>query len=196
MKRIIYTVAAAAAIITGGVATAAPAMASNPGNGALVITSAAQAAQYDGAVIDRNVVIAAGVTRDQNAWFLGTEVKGNLSVQGDIQFSGVTVDGNVSVSGPGSFLGFNNYASHLERDLNVSGSSGIYTGMQNNVSLGNWTQYGGATQIDGSLSFTGNTGGLYSGYPMHVSGSFTYTGDTGPVLDRGGMTVSGTQTVG
>jgi hypothetical protein len=32
------------------------------------------------------------------------------------------------------------------------------------------------SQIDG-LIFTGNTGGLYVGYPMHVSGKFTYAGN-------------------
>ncbi|HXZ72818.1 MAG TPA: hypothetical protein VEH31_18365 [Streptosporangiaceae bacterium] len=51
------------------------------------------------------------------------------------------------------------------------------------------------SQVDGSFTFTGNSGGLYSGYPMHVSGSFTCTGNTGPALDRSGLTVGGTSVV-
>ena len=41
----------------------------------------------------------------------------------------------------------------------------------------------------GSFTFTGNSGSLFSGYPMHVTGSFTYSGNTGPVLDRSGQAV-------
>jgi hypothetical protein len=49
--------------------------------------------------------------------------------------------------------------------------------------------------MDGSFNFTGNSGGLYSAYPMHVSGGFTYAGNTGPVLDRGGLTIGGQQNI-
>ena len=63
------------------------------------------------------------------------------------------------------------------------------------TSFGNWTQHNAPSQVDGSFTFTGNSGGLYSGYPMHVTGSFTYTRNTGPVLDRSGLTVDGPQTI-
>ena len=206
MKRIILTVAALAAIITGGVAAAAPAMAgtnANPGNGAVVITSQAQADALSGTTINKNVDVPAGVTRPDGSpiWLSWAHITGNVSIEGNVFMSADTVDGNVTVSGPGSFLGLSNYASHFGRNLTVQNSSGIYTGGPGTTSFGNWTQYPGAgqptatSQVDGNFTFTGNSGGLYSGYPMHVTGSFTYTGNTGPVLDRGGLNVDGQQNI-
>jgi len=200
MKRIILTVAALAAIITGGVAAAAPAMAgtnANPGNGAVVITSQAQADALSGTTINKNVDVPAGVTRADGSpiWLSWAHITGNVSIEGNVFMSADTVDGNVTVSGPGSFLGLSNYASHFGRNLTVQNSSGIYTGGPGTTSFGNWTQYNAPSQVDGSFTFTGNSGGLYSGYPMHVTGSFTYSGNTGPVLDRGGLTVVGQQNI-
>jgi len=200
MKRIILTVAALAAIITGGVAAAAPAMAgtnANPGNGAVVITSQAQADALSGTTINKNVDVPAGVTRPDGSpiWLSWAHITGNVSIEGNVFMSGDTVDGNVTVSGPGSFLGLSNYASHFGRNLTVQNSSGIYTGGPGTTSFGNWTQYNAPSQVDGSFTFINNSGGLYSGYPMHVSGSFTYTGNTGPALDRSGLTVDGQQVV-
>ena len=207
MKRIILTVAALAAIITGGVAAAAPAMAgtnANPGNGAVVIKSQAQADSLRGTTINKNVDVPAGVTRPDGSpiWLSWAHITGNVSIEGNVYMSGDTVDGNVTVSGPGSFLGLSNYASHFARNLTVQNSSGIYTGGPGTTSFGNWTQYDpqvsgaqGVSQVDGSFTFINNSGGLYSGYPMHVSGGFTYTGNTGPVLDRGGLNVDGQQVV-
>ena len=200
MKRIILTVAALAAIITGGVAAAAPAMAgtnANPGNGAVVITSQAQADALSGTTINKNVDVPAGVTRADGSpiWLSWAHITGNLSIEGNVFLSADTVDGNVTVSGPGSFLGLSNYASHFGRNLTVQNSSGIYTGGPGTTSFGNWTQYNAPSQVDGSFTFINNSGGLYSGYPMHVSGSFTYTGNTGPALDRSGLTVDGQQVV-
>ena len=200
MKRIILTVAALAAIITGGVAAAAPAMAgtnANPGNGAVVITSQAQADALSGTTINKNVDVPAGVTRADGSpiWLSWAHITGNVSIEGNVFMSADTVDGNVTVSGPGSFLGLSNYASHFGRNLTVQNSSGIYTGGPGTTSFGNWTQYNAPSQVDGSFTFINSSGGLYSGYPMHVSGSFTYTGNTGPALDRSGLTVDGQQVV-
>jgi len=200
MKRIILTVAALAAIITGGVAAAAPAMAgtnANPGNGAVVITSQAQADALSGTTINKNVDVPAGVTRADGSpiWLSWAHITGNVSIEGNVFMSADTVDGNVTVSGPGSFLGLSNYASHFGRNLTVQNSSGIYTGGPGTTSFGNWTQYNAPSQVDGSFTFINNSGGLYSGYPMHVSGRFTYTGNTGPALDRSGLTVDGQQVV-
>ncbi|HKF35176.1 MAG TPA: hypothetical protein VKB37_22675 [Jatrophihabitantaceae bacterium] len=50
--------------------------------------------------------------------------------------------------------------------------------------------------MDGNFAFIHNSGGLYSGYPMHVNGNFTYTGNTGPMLDQGGLSIDGLSTVG
>jgi hypothetical protein len=145
--------------------------------------------------INENIDVPATVTQADNMWLSWTHVTGNVSIEGVLTMSADTVDGNVTVSGPGSFLGLSNYASHFARDLNVQNSSGIYTGGPGTTSFGNWTQYNAPSQVDGNFNFTNNSGGLYSGYPMHVSGVFTFTGNTGPVLDRGGLTVSGTQVV-
>ena len=189
--------AALAAILLGtaGQASAAVKPAPNPGNGAVVITSQAQADALSGTTINKNVDVPAGVTRPDGSpiWLSWAHITGNVSVEGNVFMSADTVDGNVTVSGPGSFLGLSNYASHFGRNLTVQNSSGIYTGGPGTTSFGNWTQYNGPSQVDGSFMFTGNSGGLYSGYPMHVTGSFTYSGNTGPVLDRGGLDVDGQQ---
>jgi hypothetical protein len=194
-------VAALGAVGLAGViaplALAGPASAANPGNGAVVIKSQAQADALSGTTINKNVDVPAGVTRPDGSpiWLSWAHITGNLNIEGDVFLSADTVDGTVTVSGPGSFLGLSNYASHFKSDLDVQNSTGIYTGGPGTTSFGNWTQYNGASQVDGNFNFTGNSGGLYSGYPMHVNGSFTYTGNTGPVLDRGGLNVDGQQTI-
>jgi len=204
--RIILAAAAAPAALaavvlgsTAGPASAAP----NPGNGAVVITSQTQADALSGTTINKNVDVPAGVTRPDGSpiWLTYAHITGNVSIEGDVMMAADTVDGNVTVSGPGSFLGLSNQASHFGRNLTVQNSSGIYTGGPGTTSFGNWTQYTGAgqptatSQVDGNFTFTGNSGGLYSGYPMHVTGSFTYSGNTGPVLDRGGLVVDGQQNI-
>ena len=204
--RIILAAAAAPAALaavvlgsTAGPASAAP----NPGNGAVVITSQTQADALSGTTINKNVDVPAGVTRPDGSpiWLTYAHITGNVSIEGNVFMAADTVDGNVTVSGPGSFLGLSNQASHFGRNLTVQNSSGIYTGGPGTISFGNWTQYPGAgqptatSQVDGNFTFTGNSGGLYSGYPMHVTGSFTYSGNTGPVLDRGGLTVAGQQNI-
>ena len=198
--RIILAAAAAPAALaavvlgsTAGPASAAP----NPGNGAVVITSQAQADALSGTTINKNVDVPAGVTRPDGSpiWLQWAHIKGNVSIEGNVMLSADTIDGNVTVNGPGSFLGLSNYASHFGRNLTVQNSSGIYTGGPGTTSFGNWTQYNGSSQVDGSFTFINNSGGLYSGYPMNVTGGFTYSGNTGPVLDRGGLTVVGQQNI-
>ena len=149
------------------------------------------------------MIVAAGASTthgDGTIWLTYATINGNVNVQGELTMAADTVVGNVTVSGPGSFLALTNQASHFEHNLTVQNSSGVYTGGPGTTSFGNWTQYpgaglGAASQVDGSFSFTGNSGGLYSGYPMVVKGSFNYSGNTGPVLDRGGMTVQGQSSV-
>jgi hypothetical protein len=190
--------AALAAVLLGTAGQASAATTNgNPGNGAVVITSQAQADALSGTTINKNVDVPAGVTRPDGSpiWLSWAHITGNVSIEGNVFMSADTVDGNVTVSGPGSFLGLSNYASHFGRNLTVQNSSGIYTGGPGTTSFGNWTQYNAPSQVDGSFTFTGNSGGLYSGYPMHVSGSFTYSGNTGAVLDRSGLTVDGKQLV-
>ena len=193
--------ALAASLLGATAASAAPNP--NPGNGAVVITSQTQADALSGTTINKNVDVPAGVTRPDGSpiWLTYAHITGNVSIEGDVMMAADTVDGNVTVSGPGSFLGLNNQASHFGRDLTVQNSSGIYTGGPGTTAFGNWTQYPGAgqptatSQVDGSFTFTGNSGGLYSGYPMHVNGSFTYSGNTGPDLDRSGLAVDGPQNI-
>ena len=183
--------AAAAAAIGASLTLAGPAYAANPGNGAVIITSQAQADALSGTVINKNVDVPAGVTRPDGSpiWLSWAHITGNLSIEGNVFLSADTVDGNVTVSGPGSFLGLSNYASHFGRNLIVQNSTGICTGGPGTTSFGNWTQYNAPSQVDGNFTFTGNSGGLYSGYPMHVSGSYAYTNNTGPVLDTSGLHV-------
>ena len=145
-----------------------------------------------------NVDVAPNTARDDGSpvWIQWTHITGSLSVEGKVMLSAVTVNGDVTVSGDGSFLGLSNYASQFAHNLTVQNSSGIYTGGPGTTSFGNWTQYNGASQVDGNFAFIHNSGGLYSGYPMHVTGHFTYTGNTGPMLDQGGLTVDGGSTIG
>jgi hypothetical protein len=197
-KKIVLVGLAATAAVGGAIAFASPANAApNPGNGAVVVTSQAQADALSGTTISKNVDVPAGVTRPDGSpiWLSWAHITGNVSIEGNVFMSADTVDGNVTVSGPGSFLGLSNYASHFKRDLNVHNSTGIYTGGPGTTSFGNWTQYNAPSQVDGSFTFTSNGGGLYSGYPMHVTGTFGYTGNTGPVLDRSGLSVDGQQTI-
>ena len=199
IRTILAAAAAPAALgaVLLGTTAASAATNPNPGNGAVIITSQAQADGLSGTTINKNVDVPAGVTRADGSpiWLSWAHITGNVSIEGNVFMSADTVDGNVTVSGPGSFLGLSNYASHFGRNLTVQNSSGIYTGGPGTTSFGNWTQYNAPSQVDGSFTFINSSGGLYSGYPMHVSGSFTYTGNTGPALDRSGLTVDGQQVV-
>ena len=195
MKRIILTVAALAAIITGGVAAAAPAMASPNPNSTIEVTSQAQfdALKAQGP-INKNIDVPASVSQSDNIWLAWATINGNVTVEGYATMSADTVNGNVTVQGPGSYMKLDNYASHITGNLTVQNSSGVYVGGPYNGSFGNFTQYNGPSQIDGGLIFTNNTGGLFCGYPLHVNGTFVYTGPS-PAFDRTGLSVDGQQFV-
>src|SRR6516164_8891109 len=139
--------AALAAVLLGTTVGQASA-ATNPGNGAVIITSQAQADGLSGTTINKNVDVPAGVTRPDGSpiWLTYAHITGNVSIEGNVFMAADTVDGNVTVSGPGSFLGLSNQASHFGRNLSVQNSSGIYTGGPGTTSFGNWTQYPGAGQ--------------------------------------------------
>ena len=187
--------AALAAVVLGTTAASAATGATPNPTATIKITTQAQADGLSGTTINKNVDIPATVTHAKNLWLNGIHITGRVTIEGNVFLSADTVDGNVTVSGPGSFLGLSNYASHVERNLTVQNSSGIYTGGPGTTSFGNWTQYNAPSQVDGSFTFTGNSGGLYSGYPMHVTGSFTYSGNTGPMLDQRGLSVDGASNV-
>ena len=202
--RTILAAAAVPAALAASLLGTTAASATNPPPppvGTIAIKTAAQADALSGTTINKNVDIPASVTQAKNVWLSYIHITGRLTVEGVVTMAGDTVDGNTYVSGPGSFLGLTNQASHFKRNLTVQNSSGIYTGGPGTTSFGNWTQYAGAdlptavSQVDGSFTFINNSGGLYSGYPMHVTGGFTYTGNTGPVLDRGGLNVDGQQNI-
>ena len=129
------------------------------------------------------------------------EVTGNVTVEGVLTASATTSDRNVAVSGPGSQLWLNNYPSHIKGNLSVTGSSGAWNG-SGGTSFGDNAspdyQGGpvqGASLVDGNISFTGNTGDLYVGSPLHVGGNFDASGN-GPYahpgeFDTDGLTVAG-----
>ena len=191
IRTILAAAAAPAALgaVLLGTTAASAATNPNPGTGAVIITSQAQADGLSGTTINKNVDVPAGVTRPDGSpiWLTYAHITGNVSIEGNVYMSGDTVDGNVTVSGPGSFLGLSNFASHFGRNLTVQNSSGTYQGGPGTMSFGNWTQYNAPSQVDGSFTFINNSGGLYSGYPMLVTGGFTYSGNTSPVLDRSGL---------
>jgi hypothetical protein len=194
-------VIAASALTVAGLGVlsvgAGSAMASpNPTNTTISVTSQAQADALPGTV-NKNIDVPA--TAAPGIWISWRTIHGNVTVEGTATMASDLVQGNVTVSGLGSFLAWTNQANHVTGNLTVTGSSGVYQGGPGTMSFGNWTQYPGAdlvnaaSQVDGNFSFTGNTGGLYSGYPMTVNGNLVYSSPGAPVLDRGGMTVLGNQ---
>jgi hypothetical protein len=193
--RTILAAAAVPAALAASLLGTTAASATNPPPppvGTIAIKTAAQADALSGTTINKNVDIPASVTQAKNVWLSYIHITGRLTVEGVVTMAGDTVDGNTYVSGPGSFLGLTNQASHFGGNVSVLASSGIYQGGPGTMSFGNWTQYNGSSQIDGSLTFADNTGGLYSGGPLHVSGDFVYAGNTvTPTLDRSGLVVDG-----
>ena len=118
-----------------------------------------------------NVDVAPNTARDDGSpvWIQWTHITGSLSVEGKVMLSAVTVNGDVTVSGDGSFLGLSNYASHFAHNLTVQNSSGIYTGGPGTTSFGNWTQYNGASQVDGNFAFIHNGFRFWFKRPLHQS---------------------------
>ena len=204
IRTILAAAAVPAALAAAVLGTTAASATTNPPPpvGTIAIKTQTQANALSGTTVAKNVDVPASVTAAKNLWLNGIHITGRVTIEGNVTMSGDTVDGNVYVSGPGSFLALNNYASHFGGNVAVLASSGIYTGGPGTTSFGNWTQYAGAgqptatSQVDGNFVFAGNTGGLYSGYPLHVSGNFVYAGNTvTPSLDRSGLSVDGQQFV-
>ena len=163
---------AATLLGTAGAASAAA-------TGAVTITSQAQAdTLVQSGVIAKNIDVPQGVSIS-----LGSGVG---SFQGGLVINGnVTVSDNGDGAAPGSAsqLSLFNNPSHITRNLTVTGSAGgdNGNGNRNGTSFAdNADQPWGptpVTQIDGNFTFTGNTGWLYVGAPVHVNGNFTANGN-------------------
>jgi hypothetical protein len=173
--------ALAASMVGATAASAAANPNSNPGNGAVVIRTQADANKLP-YLVNQNVSVVAPASA--NVWLGYHEIQGNLNVTGHVTLAADIVDHDVNVGGPNGYLDFSNQASHIKGNLNVTGSAGEYIGGPSYASLTDHVQYPGAdqtsavVQVDGNLNFTGNTSSLWIGYPMHVNGSFTYAGNT------------------
>jgi hypothetical protein len=169
-------------------AFAGSASASNPGNGGVTVATQVQADQLMAqGVINKNVDVPLGADV-QLRW---VDIKGNLSVEGKLSLASSQIEGNASVSGPGAGLSLFNDPDTFYRNLTVNGAGGYYDGTWINTGLG---VYSNGQQIDGSLSFTNNTGSRMSlNGSMTVKGSFTYSGNALPYA--GGLTVSGQQSI-
>ena len=188
-------VAALGGIGLGGViaplALAGPASAANPGNGGVTVATQAQADQLmfgpSQGVINKNVDVPQGADV-QLRW---VDIKGNLSVEGKLSLASSQIEGNATVSGPGAGLSlFNDPGNHFYRNLTVNGAGGYYDGSWINTGLG---VYSDGQQVDGSLTFTNNTGSA-----MNISGkmfvnNFNYSGNALPYA--GGLNITGTQTI-
>jgi hypothetical protein len=136
----------------------------NPGNGAVVITSQAQADQLmngpSQGYINKNVDVPQGADV-QLRW---VTITGNLSVEGKLSLASSQIEGNANVSGPSAGLSlFNDPGNHFWRNLTVNGAGGFYDGSWLNSSLKTSSN---GQQVDGNLTFTNNTS---SG--MDLSGS-------------------------
>jgi hypothetical protein len=164
----------------------------NPGNGAVVIKTQAQAEQLmaQGGLINKNVDIPQGADV-QLRW---VDIKGNLSVEGKLSLTASQIEGNAEVSGPGAGLSlFNDPGNHFWRDLTVNGAGGYYDGSWINTGLGT---YSDGQRVDGNLTFTNNTGSQLSlNGSMTVNGNFTYSGNALPYTTNGELTVGGQQSI-
>jgi hypothetical protein len=174
-----------------GSAYAAPNPNPNPGKGGVTVATQVQADQLmqtNQGVIDKNVDVPQGADV-QLRW---VDIKGNLSVEGKLSLASSQIEGNANVSGPGAGLSlFNDPGNHFYRDLTVNGAGGYYDGSWINTGLG---IYSNGQQVDGSLTFTNNTGSRMSlNGSMTVNGSFTYSGNALPYAS--GLTIHGSQSI-
>jgi hypothetical protein len=171
-------------------ALAGPAHAANPGNGAVKVATQVQANQLmaQGGVINANVDVPQGADV-QLRW---VDIKGNLNVEGKLSLASSQIEGNATVSGPGAGLSlFNDPGNHFWHNLTVNGAGGYYDGSWINTGLG---VYSNGQQVDGSLTFTNNTGSRMSlNGSMTVNGSLTYSGNALPYA--GGLTLGGSQSI-
>jgi hypothetical protein len=192
-------VAALGAVGLAGViaplALAGPASATNPGNGAVVIKSQAQADQLmvqaqRGVAINSNVDVPQGVAVQLRY----VDIKGNLNVEGKLSLASSQIEGYATVSGPGAGLSlFNDPGNHFWHDLTVNTAGGYYDGSWINTGLG---VYSNGQQVDGTLTFTNNTGSRMSlNGSITVNKDFTYSGNALPYTDTGELTVLGTASI-
>ena len=135
---------AATAATHAATLTAATNSNANPGNGAVVIKTQAQADQLmaQGGTINKNVDVPQGA----NVQLRWVDIKGNLSVEGTLSLASSQIEGNAEVSGPGAGLSlFNDPGNHFWRNLTVNGSftysgnalpypGGLTAGGQQNIS--------------------------------------------------------------
>ena len=181
--------ALAASLLGVTAASAAANTNANPGNGAVTVTTQAQADQLMAqGTINKNVDVPQGADV-QLRW---VDIKGNLSVEGKLSLASSQIEGNATVSGPGAGLSlFNDPGNHFYRNLTVNGAGGYYDGSWINTGLG---VYSDGQQVDGSLTFTNNTGSQMSlNGSMTVNGGFTYSGNALPYA--GGLTVLGSSSI-
>jgi hypothetical protein len=119
------------------------------------------------------------------------DIKGNLSVEGKLSLASSQIEGNATVSGPGAGLSlFNDPGNHFYRNLTVNTAGGYYDGSFINTGLG---VYSNGQQVDGSLTFTNNTGSRMSLNGSVTVNGFTYSGNALPYA--GGLTVTGSQSI-
>ena len=191
-------VAALGAVGLAGVITplalAGPASAANPGNGAVVIKSQAQAdllMNTQGGVINKNVDVPQGV----NVQLRYVDIKGNLNVEGTLGLASSQIEGDATVSGPGAGLSLiNDPGNHFWHDLTVNAAGGYYDGSWINTGLG---VYSNGQQVDGTLSFTNNTGSRMSlncdpgAMTVH---NFIYSGNALPYASSG-LNITGTSSI-
>ena len=173
-------------------ALAGPVYASNPGNGSVTIATQEEANTWmsQGGVINKSVDVAQGADV-QLRW---VDIKGNLSVEGKLSLASSQVEGNATVSGPGAGLSlFNDPGNLFYRNLTVNTAGGYYDGSWINTGLG---VYSNGQQVDGTLTFTNNTGSRMSlNGSITVNKDFTYSGNALPYTDTGELTVLGTASI-
>jgi hypothetical protein len=166
-------------------------------NNVIEVTGQAKADQLMAqGVISKNVDVPVGVDV-QLRW---VDIQGNLSVEGKLSLASSQIEGNATVSGPGAGLSlFNDPGNHFYANLTVNTAGGYYDGSWINTGLG---VYSNGQQVDGTLSFTNNSGSRMSlncdPGTMTVH-NFTYSGNAQPFalpyVNTGGLTITGHQTI-
>jgi hypothetical protein len=117
--------------------------------------------------ITTNLFVPAGTT----CYMSGSEVMGNVTVNGVLYAWGDTFDGNVSVSGQGSAFVQFNWGDTIKGNLSITGSDG-------NGFVNQFTNEYSSSVVDGNLYYTGNLTNLkvenYNGHALEVKGNLTY----------------------
>jgi hypothetical protein len=118
----------------------------------------------------------------------GTEVTGNVTVEGNLKVAGTTFDKNVYVDG-GS-LTVINQGINVKHNLEIVGSAGDPT----SDNMNGFYNDAGTSHIGGTFSYLGNSAPLYVGLNGGPTGTvahnFVYGDNTGSLGDAG-LTVTG-----